>query len=128
MIDKIQQYLNKRARGEALAADIQLEKYIQLSKNILKVYYYIDSVAEQDYIWILAQESLFIYNNNIDLDTFYTYEGLSTFNIAGSIQGTVSDETGSLLSPFVKAICKSLDIQKKQQDASADYFQTFGNV
>lgn len=77
---------------------------------------------------IIGQQTLFVFNNNVDFQKFYEYEGLKQFNIAGAIQGTVTDENGSLIPGFVKSLLLAAGVSKVQEDIDSDLFTTFGTV
>lgn len=131
ILEDIKNYLNGRARAEQILklTDNELEKYVNLALIILETYYKIDELlVPETRNTIIAEETLFVFKNNTDFEKFYEYEGLSQFNIAGAIQGTVSDDEGKLIPSFVKALLYAAGIDKVQEDIDSDFFTTFGTV
>jgi hypothetical protein len=95
----------------------------------LETYYKIDELlVPETRNTIIAEETLFVFKNNTDFEKFYEYEGLSQFNIAGAIAGTVTDDEGKLIPSFVKALLYAAGIDKVQEDIDSDLFTTFGTV
>jgi hypothetical protein len=70
---------------------------------------------------------LFLYNSNIDLNLFYQYEGLTSFNIGkGAVQGSVDYKNkGDLLSALVKNMLASLGIEEKIELADSKVKNSF---
>lgn len=131
ILEDIKNYLNGRARAEQILklSDNELEKYVNLALIILETYYKMDELlVPETRNAIIAEETLFVFKNNTDFEKFYEYEGLSQFNIAGAIQGTVSDDEGKLIPSFVKALLFAAGIDKIQEDIDSDLFTTFGTV
>lgn len=131
ILEDIKNYLNGRARAEQILklTDKELEKYVNLALTILETYYKIDELlVPETRNTIIAEETLFVFKNNTDFEKFYEYEGLSQFNIAGAIAGTVTDDEGKLIPSFVKALLYAAGIDKVQEDIDSDLFTTFGTV
>ena len=128
ILEDIKNYLNGRARAEQILklTDKELEKYVNLALTILETYYKIDELlVPETRNTIIAEETLFVFKNNTDFEKFYEYEGLSQFNIAGAIAGTVTDDEGKLIPSFVKALLYAAGIDKVQEDIDSDLFTTF---
>lgn len=113
----IKTYLTKRINTEDFLSlsDEELEKYMYTADKLLNTYYKVETIIDEDvYIGILAEEMLFLSKVNIDLNLFYEYNGLTSFNIGGAVQGSVDySNKGNLFSIFVKASLENLGIEKK---------------
>ena len=119
-LNDIKTYLSKRINVSDFLelSDEQLQKYMITAANILDVFYYMDQLKDdQKLAAVIAQEMVFLFHANIDLNLFYQYQGLTTFNIGKSaIQGSVDFKNkGDLFSTYVKAMLQSLGIEEKIQ-------------
>lgn len=117
-LNDIKIYLATRINTSEILSesDEVLVQYLTTAERILNTFYYIEQISdEKDLIAVVAEEMLFLYNSNIDLNLFYQYEGLTSFNIGkGSVQGSVDYKNkGDLLSAMVKAMLASLGIEEK---------------
>lgn len=117
-LNDIKIYLATRINTSEILSesDEVLIQYLATAERILNTFYYMEQITEErDLIAVVAEEMLFLYNSNIDLNLFYQYEGLTSFNIGkGAVQGSVDYKNkGDLLSAMVKAMLASLGIEEK---------------
>lgn len=123
-LDDIKTYLSTRINAEGLLSqsDEELNKFMFTSQNLLGTFYYIEEIKEDsDLAKVVGEEMLFLFNSNIDLNLFYQYEGLTSFDVGnGAIKGSVDYKNkGDLFSAYVKAILASLGIEEKIQNPDA---------
>lgn len=114
----IKAYLEKRINTADFLAlpDEELEKYMVTAVNLLDTYFHTEQIIDQSkFTIIIGEEMVFLFNANIDLNLFYQYEGLTSFNVGkGAVQGSVDFKNkGDLFSPYVKAVLESLGIEEK---------------
>lgn len=117
-LNNIKIYLATRINTSEILSesDEVLIQYLATAERILNTFYYMEQITEErDLIAVVAEEMLFLYNSNIDLNLFYQYEGLTSFNIGkGAVQGSIDYKNkGDLLSAMVKAMLASLGIEEK---------------
>lgn len=117
-LDAIKAYLATRINAEDLLAldNVELTKYMTTSYNLLDTFYKIEDIQHsEDLVKVVSEEMIFLFNANIDLNIFYQYEGLTSFNVGKSaVQGSVDySNKGDLFSPFVKAILSALGIEER---------------
>ena len=119
-LEKVKTYLNRRINTDDILklSDEELTKYFETSKLILNTFYVIDDIQIDDSkALVYGEEMLFLFNSNIDINLFYQYNGLSTFDIGGAVKGTVDySQRGELIPNLLKAILASLDIPEKMED------------
>ena len=119
-LEKIKAYLDRRINTDDILklSDEELTKYFETSKLILNTFYVIDDIPIEDSkALVYGEEMLFLFNSNIDINLFYQYNGLSTFDIGGAVKGTVDySQRGELIPNLLKAILASLDIPEKMED------------
>lgn len=117
VLSDVKAYLQTRINSSdlLLLSDQELTKYLSTSQNLLGTFYYIENLSDENLTKVVGEEMLFLFNSNIDLNLFYQYEGLSSFNIGnGAIQGSVDYKNkGDLFSTYVKSILESLGIEEK---------------
>lgn len=122
-IEKIKEYLNRRINTDELLKlnNAQLEKYFNTANLILNTFYVMEDVPiEESEALIYGEEMLFLFNANIDLNLFYQYQGLSTFDVGGAIKGTVDySQKGELIAPMLKAILASLEVEERIEDPNS---------
>lgn len=129
-LDKIKLYLATRINSSEFLAekDEVLLQYLATAQRILNIFYYMEQIINQnDLIAVIAEQMLFLYNSNIDLNLFYQYEGLTSFNIGkGAVQGSVDYKNkGDLLSALVKNMLASLGIEEKIELADSKVKNSF---
>lgn len=129
-LDKIKLYLATRINSSEFLAeeDEILLQYLATAQRILNIFYYMEQIINQnDLIAVIAEQMLFLYNSNIDLNLFYQYEGLTSFNIGkGAVQGSVDYKNkGDLLSALVKNMLASLGIEEKIELADSKVKNSF---
>lgn len=117
-LDAIKTYLATRINsGDLLAlSNVELTKYMTTAYNLLDTFYKIEDIKNsEDLVKVVSEEMIFLFNSNIDLNLFYQYEGLTSFNVGkGAVQGSVDYKNkGDLFSPFVKAILSALRIEER---------------
>lgn len=119
-LEKVKAYLDRRINTDDILklSDEELTKYFETSKLILNTFYVIDDIQIDDSkALVYGEEMLFLFNSNIDINLFYQYNGLSTFDIGGAVKGTVDySQRGELIPNLLKAILASLDIPEKMED------------
>ena len=117
VLSDVKAYLQTRINSSELLAqsDTELTKYMGTSQNLLNTYYHIETLSDENLTKVIGEEMLFLFNSNIDLNLFYQYEGLTSFNIGnGAIQGSVDyNNKGDLFSTYVKALLESLGVEEK---------------
>lgn len=122
-IEKVKQYLNRRINTEELLKldNDKLEKYFNTASLILNTFYVLDSVSVLDSLALIyGEEMLFLFNSNIDLNLFYQYNGLSTFDIGGAVKGTVDYSLkGEYIPAMLKAILASLEVEERIEDPNS---------
>jgi len=113
----IKTYLATRINAEDLLAlsDDELTKYMNTSYNLLNTFYKLEEITSADDLTkVVSEEMIFLFNADIDLNLFYQYEGLTSFDVGGAIKGSVDYKNkGDLFSPFVKAILAALGIEER---------------
>lgn len=131
-LNELKTYLSGRIGTSKLLAlaDTELTKYMNTSQLLLNTYFNFSDISLLDQqVAVVAQEMLFLFNSNIDLNLFYEYNGLQSFNIGGAVQGTVAyNQVGSLFGRIVKGLLQANGITQKVQDADADLFTSFARV
>lgn len=117
VLDDVKAYLSTRINSSDLLlnSDEDLTKYMTTAQNLLNTFYHIENLSDEDLVKVVGEEMLFLFNSNIDLNLFYQYEGLSSFNVGnGAIQGSVDYKNkGDMFSAYVKSILESLGIEEK---------------
>lgn len=114
----IKSYLKARINTDDLlsSSDEDLNRYLNTSEIILNVFFYFDQVKDDlNKVQLLSEEMIFLFNSNIDLNTFYQYEGLSSFAIGeNAIKGTVDYSiVAPLVSPLVRSMMEALGIDER---------------
>lgn len=131
-LNDLKTYLSGRIGTSAILslADSELTKYMNTSEMLLNTYWNFTEISLLDQqVAIVAQEMLFLFNSNIDLNLFYEYNGLQSFNIGGAVQGTVAyNQVGSLFGKIVKGLLEANGISQKIEDADSDLFTSFARV
>lgn len=104
--EKIRNYIEKRYNTEEiLNLDEESRDSIFFTAFVLlSVFYSIEVVDVDIASQIIAEEAIFLSKFNIDFNAYYQYEGLSSFDIAGAIKGSVEFRNNELFSPIVKAM------------------------
>lgn len=130
--NSIKTYLSGRIGTTEILAetDTVLSAYFNTANNLLTTFYDFSSLESEDIqSAIIAEESIFLYNGNIDLEPYYEYNSLISFNIAGAIQGSVDyNQSKPYFSNYVKGLLEYNGISGIISDPSSDIFQTFASV
>lgn len=117
VLSDVKAYLQTRINASDLLSesDQNLTKYMATANNLLSTFYHIENLSDENLSTVVGEEMLFLFNSNIDLNLFYQYEGLTSFNIGnGAIQGSVDYKNkGDFFSAYVKSILESLGIEEK---------------
>lgn len=108
--EKIRNYLNERYKGDDILTNENFDKILFTAYTFIKVYFPIESLDEDTLSPIVAEEALFISKYDIDFNAYYEYNGLSTFDIAGVVKGTMGDVRGELFPPIVKGMLEKAGI------------------
>lgn len=116
-LDDTKNYLVTRINSSELLllSDLELTKYFTTASNLLNTFYKMEDLLDDSILTrVTGEEMLFLFNSNIDLNLFYQYEGLTSFDIGGAIKGAVDyKNVGDLFSTYVKAILESEGIEEK---------------
>lgn len=102
--------------------DEQLSKYMLTSINLLDTFYIMEELKDDVKLAkVVGEEMLFLFNSNIDLNLFYQYEGLTSFQIGnGAVQGSVDySNKGDLFSPIVKAMLDAFGVEERIESPNA---------
>jgi hypothetical protein len=93
-----------------LPSDEELEKFINLSDIIIKLYFTLPSefISSEEYTTVIALEAAHLIENTPYEDVYKQYNYLSSFNVAGAIQGTVAEKYTAYVSPIVENFMKRL--------------------
>ena len=113
----IKTYLSTRINASDILSlsDAELTKYMSTASNLLSTFYKIEDLTDDSKLALVTgEEMLFLFNSNIDLNLFYQYEGLTSFDVGGAIKGSVDyKNVGDLFSQYVKAFLESEGIEEK---------------
>lgn len=113
----IKTYLSTRINASDFLSlsDDELTKYMLTASNLLSTFYKMEDLTDDSILSrVTGEEMLFLFNSNIDLNLFYYYEGLTSFDIGGAIKGAVDyKNVGDLFSTYVKAILESEGIEER---------------
>jgi len=113
----IKTYLSTRINASDILSlsDAELTKYMSTASNLLNVFYKMEDLTDDSKLALVTgEEMLFLFNSNIDLNLFYQYEGLTSFDVGGAIKGSVDyKNVGDLFSQYVKAFLESEGIEEK---------------
>jgi len=116
-LDDIKIYLSTRINSSdlLLLSDFELTKYMSTASNLLSTFYKMEDLTDDSKLALVTgEEMLFLFNSNIDLNLFYQYEGLTSFDVGGAIKGSVDyKNVGDLFSQYVKAFLESEGIEEK---------------
>ncbi len=130
-LTEIKEYLVSRINAYELLelTDEDLSKYMTTAINILDTFYGIGDyeLLDSELVPVVAEEMIFLFNSNIDLNLFYQYEGLTSFNIGkGAVQGAVDYKNkGDLFSRYVKAMLERLGISPIVEDPNLKVKNSF---
>lgn len=116
-LDDIKIYLSTRINSSELLllSDFELTKYLSTATNLLNTFYKMEDLTDDSkLVLVTGEEMLFLFNSNIDLNLFYQYEGLTSFDVGGAIKGSVDyKNVGDLFSQFVRSFLESEGIEEK---------------
>lgn len=104
--EKIRNYLENRYGSDEVLnlSEDEFQRLIFTAFSFLSVYFPINSFDEDVVSPIIAEEAIYIKKIDIDFNAYFEYSGLTTFDIAGAIKGTVGNQYNEYFSPIVKAM------------------------
>ena len=123
-VSDIKTYLENRPFPLDIPTDEELEKYMNFSLLIIKVFYDVDFTNEtsEDAITAIGEEVAYLIDNNPNEDIYAMYNYLKKFSVAGAISGEVVEKTIGFLGTFVKNLMAALGYELIQTDAGKAYY------
>lgn len=105
-INLIEEYINTRHFITETYSTEKIESAAKFAELVLNIFFEIpeDYKSTSGYELAVAEETIYLLQNDPTSNYLSKYEGLIQFNVAGAIQGTVAQEYLPYISPLVKKL------------------------
>ena len=117
-LDTLKRYISFRPYITEEYTEEQLEKTLTFAELILDIFFDMPEafIGSKDYETALCEEVIYLLQNDPTSNYLTKYEGLSQFNVAGAIQGTVLTEYLPYISNIVVKYLNKFGILQRFDD------------
>lgn len=117
-LDTLEDYISFRPYITEEYTEEQLQKTLTFAELILGIFFDFpeEFIGSKDYETALCEEVIYLLQNDPTSNYLTKYEGLSQFNVAGAIQGTVLTEYLPYISNIVSKYLEKFGILQRFDD------------